>query len=113
MNNNRKKSGLYTANGSTIIKSECRATWSKRVDKQLDKIPAHIRDKFIAWLMVIEQLGLESARKTPGYNDEPLLGQRQGQRSIRLNRAYRVIYKEMSKGTSHIIEVLEITKHEY
>ena len=34
-----------------------------------------------------------------GFHDEPLRGQRHGQRSIRLNRAYRAIYVISSDGS--------------
>lgn len=49
----------------------------------------------------------------PGYHDEPLKGKRVGQRSIRLNRAYRAIYEIDETGQVHFIEVLEVNKHEY
>ena len=49
-------------------------------------------DKLLAWVGNVEAKGLEEVRKLPGYHDEPLKGQRQGQRSIRLSRAYRAIY---------------------
>lgn len=40
-------------------------------------------------------------------------GRRQGQRSVRLNRAYRAIYVEHENGEVELIEVLEVNKHEY
>lgn len=52
-------------------------------------------------------------RKRPGYHDEPLKGKRLGQRSIRLNKAYRAIYEIDTTGTIHFIEVIEVNKHEY
>jgi proteic killer suppression protein len=51
-------------------------------------------------------------RKRPGFHDEPLKGKRQGQRSIRLNKAYRAIY-EVDPQEPHFIEVVEVNKHEY
>ena len=48
-----------------------------------------------------------------GFHDEPLKGKRQGQRSVRLNRAYRAIYVEHETGEVELIEVLEVNKHEY
>ncbi len=45
-----------------------------------------IKHKFIVGI------GLSEVRKVPGYHDEPLKGQRKGQRSIRLSRSYRAIY---------------------
>ncbi|MDH4468796.1 MAG: hypothetical protein QE271_12125 [Bacteriovoracaceae bacterium] len=52
-------------------------------------------------------------RKIPGFHDEPLKGNRIGQRSIRLSKSYRAIYEERSKGTFNIIDVVEVNKHDY
>jgi proteic killer suppression protein len=52
-------------------------------------------------------------RKCKGFHDEPLKGKRQGQRSVRLNKAYRAIYVEHETGEVELIEVLEVSKHEY
>lgn len=46
-------------------------------------------------------------------HDEPLKGKRQGQRSIRLNKAYRAIYIINKEGVIHFVEVEEVNKHEY
>lgn len=54
-----------------------------------------------------------SNKKLPGLHDEPLKGQRKGQRSVRLNRAYRAIYVERSDGPVELVEVIETNKHEY
>lgn len=90
-----------------------RVIWSKRVDKQLARIPVYLTNKFFAWSMVVERIGLLEARKMAGYHDEPLQGQRKGQRPIRLNRDYRAIYIEHRDHALGTIEVLEISKHEY
>ncbi len=52
-------------------------------------------------------------KRTDGswYHDEPLKGQRIGQRSIRLSKSYRAIYIEHNDDI--IIEVIEVNKHEY
>ena len=42
---------------------------------------------------------------------EPLKGERKGQRSVRMNKAYRLIYK-IIKDRIHI-ELIEVNKHEY
>jgi proteic killer suppression protein len=56
--------------------------------------------------------GLSEVRKIPGYHDEPLKGDRKGQRSIRLNIAYRAIYMVV-KGVINFVEIQEVNKHEY
>ncbi len=61
----------------------------------------------------MEACGLEEVRKIPGYHDEPLRGDRQGQRSIRLSRAYRAIYVVKADGGIEFVSVEEVSKHEY
>ena len=58
-------------------------------------------------------MGLDSVRKIKGFHDEPLKGKRSGQRSIRLNKAYRAIYTIGQDGGVEIVEVQEVSKHEY
>lgn len=84
----------------------------ERVIKKLRIIPPHIRDKAQRWAKDVEKFGILKIRKIPGFHDEPLTGSRQGQRSIRLSKSYRLFYVEID---SHIliIEVLEINKHDY
>lgn len=90
-----------------------RVEWSKQVAKQLDRVPPHIRDKFFAWVLVVERVGLFEARRLPGYHDEPLKGRRAGQRSIRLNRAYRAIYEQSPLSNEICVIVIKVSKHEY
>jgi toxin HigB-1 len=90
-----------------------KVTWGKSVEKQLDRIPEVIIRKFRIWVVLIEESGLGEMRRHKGFHDEPLRGQRQGQRSVRLNRAYRAIYTENIEGNVELVEVLEVSKHEY
>ena len=64
------------------------------------------------WVAVVEHDGLETVRKVPGYHDEPLKGERRGQRSIRLSRAYRAIY-EIKQDVVEFASVEEVSKHKY
>lgn len=84
-----------------------------KVFKQLRKLPSHVVDKLMAWAMSVEMKGLLEVRKIPGYHDEPLKGKRQGERSIRLSKAYRAIYTEEDNGTVKLIIVEEVHKHDY
>lgn len=90
-----------------------RVVWGKSVDQQLDRIPEVIARKFRIWVAMLEESGVREVRKHKGFHDEPLKGQRSGQRSIRLNRAYRAIYIERCDGEIEFVEVLEVNKHEY
>jgi proteic killer suppression protein len=87
--------------------------WGGKVVKQLGKLPDFIQRKFYAWVTAVELAGIRAVRERPGFHDEPLKGDRHGQRSIRLNRAYRAIYVERGNGDVELLEVIEVNKHEY
>ena len=88
---------------------------SKLVKKQLKawSFPQHVVSKLKGWVDNVESKGLEEVRKIPGYHDEPLKGDREGQRSIRLTKAYRAIYEVKHDGTIEFVEVQEVNKHDY
>ncbi len=83
------------------------------VKKDLAKLPQYIVLKLHSWIDLINRIGLDETRKIPGYHDEPLKGKRVGQRSIRLNKAYRVIYIEINQNEVHLISIIEVNKHDY
>ena len=85
---------------------------TRLAEKQLRKLPRHSVDNLMIWVAAVEHDGLEEVRKVPGYHDEPLKGDRSGQRSIRLSRAYRAIY-EVKEDTVKFVSVEEVSKHEY
>ena len=87
--------------------------WGKHVEKQLDRIPEPIVRKFRIWVALVEESGIREVRKLKGFHDEPLKGKRQGQRSVRMNRAYRAIYRERESGQLELVEVVEVSKHDY
>ena len=92
---------------------------SKRVQKDLKKVPIHIVRKLDGWISSVEKAGLEEVRKSPGYHDEPLKGERAGQRSIRLSRSFRAIYTVKQDETAEKTQIVEfvlieeVTKHDY
>lgn len=91
----------------------CNVIIAKFAQKQLRKLPAPIVLKLQSWIDNIKASGLAEIRKIPGFHDEPLKGKRRGQRSIRLSRAYRAIYRVTDKGVAEVVEILEVNKHEY
>lgn len=91
----------------------CQIELTKSALKDLTKVPFFIRDKLLLWVDAVERLGIQQVRKVPGFHDEPLKGDRKGQRSIRLNKAYRAIYLEDHRNKVNIISVIEVNKHEY
>jgi proteic killer suppression protein len=83
-------------------------------NKDLKKIPKHVVTKLQAWVNDVEDRGLPNVKKIPGYHDEPIKGkERQGQRSIRLSKAYRAFYILKPNGTITIVKVIEVNKHVY
>lgn len=79
--------------------------------KQLKKVPTFIQIRLKEWQDLVMLFGLSVVRSQfKGYHDEPLQGQRVGQRSVRLNKQWRVIYEET---TGTLIELQEITPHDY
>ncbi len=90
-----------------------RVQLSSQAQKDLRQVPHPILTKFRAWVDDIEEAGLEAARRRPGYHDEPLKGQRKGQRSVRLNRAWRAIYVIATDGSVELVRVEEVNKHDY
>lgn len=86
---------------------------SRRARKDLRRVPRHVALKLLAWVEAVEEDGLQEVRRVPGYHDEPLRGERGGQRSIRLSRAYRAIYVVLHDGHVEFASVEEVTKHEY
>ena len=86
---------------------------SKHALKELKRTPFYIQEKFRAWLVAVNKAGLTETRKQPGWHDEPLHGQRKGQRSIRLNKQWRAIYIVKDDGSVEFVEIIEVTPHDY
>jgi proteic killer suppression protein len=85
---------------------------SKQAIKNLSKMPSEIIDALELWIRTVKSIGINETRKIKGYHDEPLKGVRKGQRSIRLNRAYRAIYVINENDKIEIV-IIEVNKHKY
>ena len=83
----------------------------KNVLKVVRKLPPWIVKEYDAWKEIVSRHGPEVLRQFPGYHDEMLKGSRQGQRSSRLSRQYRVIYTVQRDRVA--VYVLEVTAHKY
>jgi proteic killer suppression protein len=81
-------------------------------NKDMRRLPSQIRDSVAEWMRRVEEFGLYEVRRSFGakYHDESLRGDRQGQRSVRLNIQWRLIYEEISPTR---IRVIEIIPHNY
>jgi proteic killer suppression protein len=86
---------------------------TKPARRDLIKMPHGIVKKLLSWVENVAYSGLREVRKIPGYHDEPLKGSRSGQRSIRLSKAYRAIYKIGQDNSVEIVMILEVNKHDY
>lgn len=93
------------------VRNGTRVSKTKIFEKQLSKVPDFIQKKVIFWVFLVETNGLTEVMKSPGFHDEPLKGERKGQRSVRMNRAYRLIYRVIEDRVH--IELLEVSKHGY
>lgn len=85
---------------------------TKRAEKEIEKVPSFIKIKLRMWVADVERLGLHEVQKIPGFHDEPLKGNRKGQRSIRLSRAYRAIYRLIDEKIVFVL-IEEVNKHDY
>jgi len=96
--------------GTVIVRA---VRLSRSAQKDLRLAPPQVRSKLKVWIASVSRDGLDEVRKIPGFHDEPLKGNRKGQRSIRLSRSYRAIYQVLSDGTLRFVRVEEVSKHGY
>ena len=75
------------------------------------KIPPQVVKKYELWKNIVFRHGPEKLKEFPGFHDEPLKGDRDVQRSSRLNLQYRIIYSVEREIVT--VFVLDITPHKY
>ncbi len=83
----------------------------RSIAKQCRKLPETIAKKYELWKDIVLWHGPAKLREFPGFHDEKLSGNREGQRSSRLSLQYRVIYSV--KRDIVTVFVLEIMPHDY
>lgn len=83
----------------------------KKIASTVKKIPPQVLKKYELWKDLVFRHGPEILKQFPGFRDEKLRGEREGQRASRLSHKYRVIYS--IDGEEVTIYVLEITAHNY
>ncbi len=81
------------------------------IEKVCRKLPNAVVKKYELWKEIVYRHGPEKLREFPGFHDEKLLGNLEGQRSSRLNLQYRVIYTVEREIVT--VYVLAITPHKY
>jgi len=83
----------------------------RTLDKTCRKLPPQILNKYEVWKEIVFRHGPDKLKEFPGFHDEKLEGDREGQRSSRLSLKYRVIYAISREIIT--IYVIEITPHAY
>ena len=81
------------------------------IAKVCRKLPGVVVKKYELWKNIVFRHGPEKLKEFPGFHDEKLKGEREGQRASRLSLQYRVIYTV--KRDIVTVFVLEITPHKY
>jgi len=97
----------------SMLERQSKVYLTKRADKELTKAPNAVKDSFQDWVTGVEMVGLREMRKIPGLHDEPLKGDRKGQRSVRLSGKWRAIYTENETKQLTVVTVEEVTPHAY
>jgi plasmid maintenance system killer protein len=81
------------------------------IDKIIMKLPLQVVKKYELWKNIIFRHGPSKLRDFPGFHDEKLKGEFEGQPSSRLNDQYRVIYSVEKMMV--MVYVIDITSHKY
>jgi plasmid maintenance system killer protein len=81
------------------------------LNKIIPKLPLQIVKKYELWKDIVFRHGPDKLREFPGFHDEKLKGDLEGQRSSRLNMQYRVIYSIEKEIVS--VYVIDTTLHKY
>jgi len=83
----------------------------RNLDKMIAKLPLQVVKKYELWKDIVFRHGPDKLREFPGFHDEKLKGDLEGQRSSRLNIQYRIIYSIEKEIVT--VYVIDITPHEY
>jgi len=75
------------------------------------KLPVQVVKKYELWKDIVFRHGPDKLRDFSGFHDEQLKGEREGQRSSRLNIKYRLIYKVEKDVVK--VSVIDINAHKY
>jgi len=83
----------------------------RKLNKVVEKLPLQVAKKYELWKNIVFRHGPDKLKEFPGFHDENLKGDREGQRSSRLNIQYRVIYSIEKEIVT--IYVIDIIPHKY
>jgi plasmid maintenance system killer protein len=82
-----------------------------KLNKVVGKLPLQVVKKYELWKSIVFRHGPDKLKEFPGFHDEKLKGDREGQRSSRLNIQYRIIYSIEKEVVT--VYVIDITTHKY
>jgi mRNA-degrading endonuclease YafQ of YafQ-DinJ toxin-antitoxin module len=83
----------------------------RRVDRQLDRVPRDVLQRYEKWKDIAMLSGPPGLRLIKGFHDEALAGEWKGHRSSRLGIQFRMIYRVVASG--QLFQVISITAHDY
>jgi len=81
---------------------------SRLITRQLQRAPKEIQRKYAIWRNRVRRGGPDLGG---GFRVHALAGHRKGQKSARLNRQWRVIFRVFHGEL--VVEALELTPHKY
>jgi len=82
-----------------------------KLNKVVEKLPLQVVKKYELWKSIVFRHGPDKLKEFPGFHDEKLKGDCEGQRSSRLNIQYRIIYSIEKEVVT--VYVIDITTHKY
>jgi mRNA-degrading endonuclease YafQ of YafQ-DinJ toxin-antitoxin module len=83
----------------------------RRVDRQLDRVPREVLQRYEKWKDIAMLSGPPGLRSIKGFHDEALTGELKGHRSSRLGIQFRLIYRVVA--SEQLFQVVSITAHDY
>ena len=87
---------------------EWRVVESRLLARQIQRAPREIQEKYVVWRSLVQQRG---PQLRGGFRAHALHGDRKGQKSVWLNRQWRVIFKAFEGEL--VVQALELTPHRY
>ena len=84
----------------------------KGAEKQLNKLPKDVQEKYTQWQKEVEKDGLGKTREKPAYHDELLKRCKDFNiRSVRVTLKYRLIYKISESAQSKSVNIIDFNDH--
>jgi addiction module RelE/StbE family toxin len=83
----------------------------RNLARKLPHIPVEVLKRYEKWKDIVTISGPEGLRQIKGFHDEALRGEWKGNRSSRLGKQYRVIYKIANQQL--YVQVINLTAHDY